>query len=530
MAFRRCLLAAVAGAASLAAQQSAATAQELLGLLPDDSLLVLEVADPRTAVAELRHAIGGVPDDLRQLLGFSAWAGLGALWLATGGDPEAFAGTLAGGGAVAAVVPAAAGPRAVALLRPGDADAAEAWFGRHAASTPRARCGELLVVGSDRDAVAALAARVSPAGPRSRWSGIDLGSPAAVRGACDLGRLRALAGTAAKAFDQHDAPARVLLLPLLHAATSAELVTLALHGGERLTLQARAAVTAREGALGGLFAPAPAAGGVALPADGLLYLRLDRSLRALLAQPERFLAPAEVLAVRGFLSIADAVDGADSSFVDDLLGGLAEPLALHVLPVTPPLDGPPPRLQLPGLAVAARMVGPRVESLLGRVAQVFVLIANAERQQRGQPPFALRAHATATGRGFVAEPPYWRGPGAPPIEQGLSPTLWFENGHAVLASTQAAALALAAATWAGEQEPRQGDLLLLRGPALAQTLGASREALETARMLDEGETPAMAARFFDVLCAVARALREVSLRVADDGRCTTVELILERAR
>lgn len=524
------MFAAVVGAASLVAQRPLVDARDLLRLLPDDSLLVLEIADPRAAIAELRHAVGGIPDELRQRLGFSAWAGLGALWLATGGDPGALAETLAGGGAVAGLVPAANGLRTVALLRPGDADAAEAWFERHAPATPRAQCGDLLVVASDCDAVAAMAARVANDGPRSRWSDVDLGPPAAARGAVDLGRLRALDGAAAKAFDAHDATARVLLLPLLNAATTADFVALALHGGERLRLQASAAATARLGPLGGLFAPAPAASGVALPPDGLVFVRFDRSLRALLAQPERFLAPAEVLAVRGFLSIADAVDGADSSFVDDLLGGLAEPLALHVLPVAPPLDGPPPRLQLPGMAVVARMVGPRVESLLGRVAQVFVLIANAERQQRGQPPFALRAHATATGRGFVAEPPYWRGPGAPPLEQGLSPTLWFENGHAVLASTQAAALALAAATWTEEREQRQGDLLLLRGPSLAQALETSREALETARMLDEGDTPALAARFFDVLFAVARALHEVSLRIVDDGQRTIVEVVVERTR
>jgi len=517
-------------AVPLAAQATAAERQAMLSLLPDEAVAVVVIDDPRSAVTELRAALGDVPPALREHFGFAAWAGLAAAWVAVDGDPAAFAATAAGGGAVLAAVPAPAGPRLIALLRPTDLAATEAWFAKFADHTPRATYGELLVVGSHRDLVARMQRRLGEDGPVSRWADFDFGPHAPLRGAIDLARVRAAAGEPAKPFAEHDAGARFLLLPLLYAATTAEAATFALAGGERLVLRASAATSARGGPLGDLFARPTANAALALPAGGLSLLRLDRSLHALLAQPERFLAPDEVLAVQGFLSIADAIDGAHSSFVDDLLGGLEEPLALHVLPVTPPLDGGPSRLQLPGFAVVARAKDPAVHEVLGRAAGALVLVANAERQQRGQSPFPMRARSTETGHGFVAEPLPWRGPGDPPIEHGLSPTLWFENDHIVLASTHEAAMAMAAATREERRDARGGDLLVLRGPEWADAIAASRDVLETGRVLDEGETPAVAKRFFDVLLVVARALREVALHVECDDTRTTLELSLERAR
>ena len=64
--------------------------------------------------------------------------------------------------------------------------------------------------------------------------------------------------------------------------------------------------------------------------------------------------------------------------------------------------------------------------------------------------------------------PAWRnllstgraGPGAPPIDRGLSPTLWLGNGHAIFATTECAAQRLATAL-AATGETVAGDLLLL---------------------------------------------------------------------
>ncbi len=530
MPFHRSLVVLLSCAASVVAQDRSANQKALLSLLPDEAVAVVVIDDPRLAVTELRAALGDVPPALREHFGFAAWAGLAAAWIAVDGDPASFAATVAGGGAVVAVLPAPNGPRLIALLRPNDLAATEAWFAKFVERTPRATYGELLVVGSHQDLVARMQRRFGEDGPVSRWADVDFGPPAPLRSAIDLASVRAAAGEQAKPFAEHDAGARFLLLPLLHAATTAEFATFSLAGGERLVLRASAAASARSGSCRDLFAPPTASGALALPAGGLSVLRLDRSVRALLAQPERFLAPAEVLAVQGFLSIADAIDGAHSSFVDDLLGGLEEPLALHVLPVTPPPDAGPSRLQLPGFAVVARVKDPAVHDVLGRMAQAFVLIANAERQQRGQAPFPLRTRSTEAGHGFVAEPLPWRGPGDPPIEQGLSPTLWFENGHVVLASTYDAAMAMVAATRAEERDARGGDLLVLRGPEWADAIAASRDVLETGRVLDEGETPAVAKRFFDVLLVVARSLREVALHVECDDARATLELSLDRVR
>jgi hypothetical protein len=522
-----------------AAQEMSPTAQ-LRGLLPTHSVAVVEIADPRAACTELGAAIGGMPLELRDQLGLSAWAGLAAVSFATGGDLPAFAAMLARGGAAIAITPVAAGFGAVAVLRRGDGEAAARWFDRYAQQLPRARVGDLLVIGSHAELVANVEAAATTSAPATRWATADFGPPAAVRGRIDLAALRRRFFGASRPFAALDGGARFLLLPLLHALQEAEDLQLALTGGARLALRVATATTARRGDHGFLFASAAATdaaattaathAAIALPADGLALLRLDRSLRALLAEPERFLSPAEVVAVQGFLSIADALDGPHSSFVDDLLGALVEPIALHVLPLAPPIDEPSPPLQLPGIALIAKVREPKVEALLGRMAQVFVVIANVERQQRGQAPFRLRSDTTSTGRGFVAEPSPWRGPGAPPIEQALSPTLWFENGHVVLASTRTAASMMIAASRAGSAEPDRGDGLRLCGPGLAQALAASRDVLTLARMLDEGESRAAAERFFDRLTAILRAVRELSLRIACTDTATTLELALERAR
>jgi hypothetical protein len=515
--------------------QQPAQAERLRAMVPDAAVLVVESADPATAARELQRAVGGLPAGLREHLGISAWAGLAVVWVAIGGDPAAFAAQMAGGGAVVALVPHGDRPLPVLLLRPRDPDAAQRWLQRVAPKLPRVLTGDVLVLCPDADVGRAVAAR--NAAHAGRWATIDLGPPAAIRGALDLVAIRSIGDK--RTFADLPGAARFLLLPLAWAAAEAPLARFTLAGGERLVLTASAAATVRTTPFAALLpephdASEPA--DVPLAADGIGMLRLDRSLRALLATPERFLPPPDVLAVQGFLSIADAIDGASSSFVDDLLGGLREPLVLHVLPVTPPEEGPPPRLQLPGVAIVAAVADPGAETVLFRIAQALAVISNAERSQRGQAAFPLRARTTATGRGLVAEPLAWRGPGEPPIEQALSPTVWSENGHVVLATTHAAAMAVVAMTYtpsaatATATRRGTGDLLVLRGEALAAALTTSRSVLALGRVLDEGEEPAAATRFLDVLALLVGAVRELTLRVDCDDDGTTLELTLERGR
>lgn len=499
----------------------------LLDAVPDDAVLVVEVAQPAAAARDLLRAVGDIPPGWKEQFGAAAWAVLATAWVAVDGDPVAFAQRVAGGGAVLAVVPVGTAAGAVALVRPQDPAALTTWLARFAPHVARDEVDGTFVLGSDRGLVQRAAQRVRTGG--SRWGQVELGPPAAVRGAVDLAAIRRAPGARVPTPDSLDAAARFLLLPLAHAAQQADAATFALVGGERLVFTLRAEASVRGTDAGGLLtgpAPHPA---VPLPANGLATFRLERSVRALLQSPERFLRPAEVLAVQGFLSIADAIDGPRSSFVDDLVGGLGEPFTLHVLPIAPPVDGAPPRLQLPGFAVVAPITDPKAEPVLLRVAELLFLIANSERAQRGQVLFPARMQRTATGRGVVGEPMPWRGPGGPPIEQALSPTVWIENGHVVLASTHAAAIAVIEA--AKSPAPVAAtDALVLRLAEWVPVLAASRSVLELGRVLDEGEAPAAARRFFDGLMAFAEAVQELSVSVRCDATTTTLELQVVRAR
>jgi hypothetical protein len=511
--------------ATLGCVTAQADADVLHGMLPDDAVAVLDVADPKQALAELRRAIGAVPDELPLAVRLYLSAGLVALWAGAQGNPEAWAERVARGGAAVAWVPTASGVRAVAVLRPGDRESAQAWLHRHAERAAVVAVGDVLVVAADE----ALAERAATQSFASRWAKVDFGAPAAVRAVVDLAAVRVLAGAGAARFDALDGVGRFVLGPVVHALEHGAWLRLAATGGDRLTVTASVDASVRGTPFGALLADAAAGPAVSLGDDGLASLRLDRSVLTLLRDPERFLAPESVQAARGFLSIADALDGARTSFLDDLLGGLGEPFELYVLPVAATDDGPAPPLQLPGFAVAAPLRKPATEPILLRAAQAILLIANGERAQQYKLPFTARMQHSEHGRGFVAEAPAWRGPGAPPIEQGLSPTLWCENGMVVLASTRAAADATIARVRA-DAPARAGDQLVLRGPAIAQWLAANRRPFELARMLDEGEDRAAASLFVDTAVAITAAVRELALRARCDEKATRVELTMERAR
>jgi hypothetical protein len=277
-------------------------------------------------------------------------------------------------------------------------------------------------------------------------------------------------------------------------------------------------------ARGGGVRPLPAAP----PGTGAM-LSLDRSLHALLRAPERFLPEAGQAAIRGFLSIADQLDGR-TSFVDDLVGALAEPVHAYLrLPEDTPTLAELP-LQLPELGFVAPVRDGKVEPILQRTMQVLLVIADTERAQRNQFPFVGHDVREPGIRGFSAEPVPWRGPGAMPIEAAIAPTLLFAEGHAVLGSTPSMALALVAALRSGAKTMVAGDRLELRPGRWRDWLLRNRGPLEVARMFDEGETAAESRRFFGALGAVLAAFDRLELRAEPGTERTALELELRRAR
>lgn len=502
----------------------AADMAALRGVLPDEVVGVLEVAAPEAAVRELLAAAGSLPRGVPPEVLAPVGLGLTAVSIVIGGDPAAWAGRMFGGGVAIGVLPAAAGARTLLVARPGDAAAARTWCERFAAGK-FALDGDLLLMSADEKDVALLRRRTGA--PASRWGTADLGPPRAVRGAVDLAAIRALPGVATPAFERLGGAARFFGAPIVQALASAAWLRIGVEGGGALTLTAEADASVRGTAFGELLPAATAHRLPPLPADGLASLRFERSLRTLLAEPARFLSPADVLAVQSFLSIADAVDGARSSFVADLLGGLHEPFVLHVVPAADAADAESPVL-LPGFVLVAKLADPAVEPILNRTAQVLMTIVNAERMQRGQSPFQMRMQRTERGHGLVAEPAPWRGPGRPPIDSELAPTLWFEAGCVAIASTRAAAEAVLAGT--ADAEATAGDRLVLRGPALAAAIAANRGVLELARLLDEGEGRDGARRFVDIAVAVTAAVRELSITIHTEAAATRLRVTMERAR
>ncbi len=488
--------------------------------MPDTAVAVVRCVDPPAAVTALLAALGpvpaGVPDAVRAQLGI----GITMVRAFCDGDVGAFADRMARGGAALGFELAAGGPQPVVVLRPGDAAAARRWCGEHASGWRVRAHGDCLVL-TRGDATAGAAT--------GRWGTESFGEAAALQATIDLAPLRVAAGSQWPAWERLDGPARVLLAPIVHALGSGTRCSLALHAADGLRLCASIDASVRGSPLGALLPAVAPHAELSLPADGVASLRLDRSFTQLLRTPQQFLDPAQAVVAQSFLSIADGIDGASTSFVDDLLGGLVEPFVLHVLPPEPEADGPVPLLQLPGFALVAPLRTAAAGELVLQAARMLATIANVERQQRGRAMFLVRPMRTETGHGLVAEPGPWRGPGAVPLDLALSPTVWIERGYVVVASTHAAAMRVLQSPGEVPQSP-SGDHLLVRGAPLAAWLAANRPVVELGRMLDEGEDRAAASRFFDLVQAVVAALHSVqwSLDVGDD--VTRAELVLERAR
>ncbi len=508
-----------------------ASAQDaLLARMPDAALVVIAVPDPVRAVGDVLAALGPVPADLPEDVRALVGVGLTAVRVWLGEGPAAWAGTLAGGGAVFGILPRPGqAPAVVGVLRPTDAAVAEERLRGKAPAAALRREGELLLLANEPAALAHLAA-TEGRGRWAAWPDRDCGGTAALmRLWADLDGLRRL-GPARPLAERLPAGAAFLFGPAtagLDAGTRAA-AWLAADDGLRLRLE----VDGGCGQAGSraLLATDSAERPVPAPPPGTaLLVSLDRSLRVLLDRPEAFLPEAGVAGVRGFLTIADQLDGR-TSFVDDLLGGLQEPFHgyLRMPPAAPAADAL--LFLLPDLGVVAKVKDASVRPIVERMVQLLVVITNAERATQNRFPFVGRALRADEGEGIVVEPVEWRGPGAPPPEAAISPTVLFAEDHLILASTRSFALALRESLRSAPPLLLRGDVLRMEGAPIAGWLRHNRTIVELGRMFDEGETDREAARFAGAAEALAAALEHLTLRLEPGADRTTLELTARRAR
>lgn len=524
----RALLPILFGAIATAGTAAQAAPERLL---PEQALLRVEVPTGELLAQALLREVWPLPAELPAAVQGLVGVGFAALRQMLGNEPVAFAGQLAAGGAAFALVERQDRLEPLWVFRPGDPATALAFVARVQPTLQTSAADGYVVAGvTAADCERALLRRnaATPAAPA-----LAAGTgPALLRASVDLDRLRQrLPALRPAAIDQVPGAVRFLLAPLLPALTGARRIDVVLHADPALELELRLDGSAADSPFRALLPTFGLARRIPAPPAGALGVwSLDRSLRALLAQPANFLPEEGTAAVRSFLSIADQLDGARSAFTADLVGGLAEPLAWYLLPGSEPEGSAAPPLLLPALVAVAKIANPKVEPIASRLVQVLTVIANAERAQRNQRPFVVRSRRDDGDgvRGLVAELPEHRGPGLPPLETALSPVLLFGHGHLVLASTRAAGDAVLQQLAAARFEDVQGDLVQLSGPALAAAVARSRGPLELARVLDEGETEAMAAQFFDVVLAVLRSVHDVELRLVSDAAATTLRLRLRR--
>ena len=493
-------------------------------MLPDAALVALEIADPPAAVRALLKALGPVPADLPATTRAQISLGLVGLSVTLGSTPERWAQRIAGGGAVVGWMPHRGKAVAVAITRPGDLVAASGWCERVLGRGHHDLVGEHLLLASAPGALPKLREHLDTRA--SRWAKVASApaivgqAPAIVRAIVDVGGLRDQLQGAWPGVAKLEPGSRWLLAPFvgwLEDATWAR-ASLAVDDGIHIEATADASVRGRE--VGGLLVDVPRP----LPRCGedvVLSLRFERSLHRLFAESAKFLDEDGVLSLQEFLSIADGLDGPATSFVEDGLGGLGEPLDLLVFG-TPPVEPQEERapLLLPQFAFVTSIRGEQTEAMFTRMVRIFGTIVNAERQQQGKSAFLVRSRRgeDGVGRGIVAESRAWSGTGKPPLEQHLTPTIWFERGHVALASTQQAAIRAIDAACAAAPGASRGDRMRVHGPALAAVLRNNHRVLVMSRMLDEGELPEPADDYFRVLESVAAAIGvlEVSCTAQDE--------------
>lgn len=468
--------------------------------MPDACVAVAYVPDPVAAVALVGEALGEIPatlpEEQRALLGI----GILALPRLLGGSPAELAERLGKGGIAFGIVPDGAPPTVVAAALPGDVDAAIAWVRTRPELRWRREGGMLLLANTP-----AGLDRFQPTQPAGAWSArfpVPCPTSAAVLAELDLARLRELRGEAAPAAVEGFGAA--LLLPGLTAAARASgSLRLEIHGGEELRIEAtvdQPAPFRTRDALAHDFLPRPVP---VLDGQVLLYASLDRSFRTLFGGVSGDGGWERDPAVAGFLAAADLLDG-PNSFVDGLLGRLDEPIHLMVFE-TPPASAGEPMFVLPGVALAARMKDARVAEVVEQVLGFVNIIANAERGQRNQQPFLIERVADGSASGLTSVMTEWRGPGLPPLEAALQPTVLAQGDLLAVATTQDAARRALVAL-GGPTQAVEGDFVVVRGAALAASVERNLAPLVLARQLDEGESADTALRFWRTAVVLLREL------------------------
>ena len=278
------------------------------------------------------------------------------------------------------------------------------------------------------------------------------------------------------------------------------------------------------------------------PMSGALaVVEVDRSLRHYLQHLDDLLPEPVATRVRGEAANLDLIIGG-GSFADELLGGVVEPLRFVVVGAPTPTadddasddDAPParPRLDLPGMALVAKVETERAEQLLNRGFYRFAAIFSAQRAQQQLPPRMPQVVHDGDLRLHVMRGPAFPGVGDPPTGEQIEATLVFAHGHAVLATTPACARQVVAAL-AGEgatrEETLRGDVLRLHGAPIADYLRRNAGAITLGRVLDEGETIAQARRFVDGIATAIALIDTLELRIEPGPAHTRARLDLRRA-
>ncbi len=368
--------------------------------------------------------------------------------------------------------------------------------------------------------------------PRSPPEGAGA-PPPALRAWVDVQRLR----RERSLFERLDAGGRFFVGPIAAALDRATNLRLAL----RLDADALALDVDLDGTVRGaepaarlLAAGATPRARLALPATALGALELDRSLRGYLQHLELLLPATDATRVRGEAANLDLIIGG-GSFVDDLLGGLAEPLRFVILG-EPPADVPPdddtpprPRVDLPGFALLAEVETERAEQLLQRGFYRFSAILSAQRAMQKLPARLPQVVADGDLRFHVMRGPAFPGVGDPPTGEQIEATLVFAHGHVVLASTLACARQVVSSLVAAPATALRGDSLRLRGATIAEYLRRNASTIALGRVLDEGESRTEAERFVDGLAAAAAMIEGLEIAIQPGDAITRARLTLTRA-
>jgi hypothetical protein len=235
--------------------------------------------------------------------------------------------------------------------------------------------------------------------------------------------------------------------------------------------------------------------------------------------------------VASFLSILDLLLGG-ASFMQDLVPAIEVPLHLFVTASTPDADAERPRIKLPAFTLVFGLdpaAARRVQGILERGLNMVASVSNPGRLREKQAPLTVRSGGRDGYRYRFVEFGEFDGPGDPPTEHGLSPTLLFTHGHGILASTIDGAVRMARALDSGHRVPLVGDLVAVHGAALASLIRDNLEVLSMGRVLDEGESTSQAREFTRALAAIAEVL-ELTATLRSGAAQTGFELTLRRLR